>query len=308
MARGRMINRTVPTDSHLSAFGSEFGPWALVLHHRLLAFLDLNGNVRADEHWLKATIFPRDAGMTAADCRTFARGLAAHGLAVLYEVDGMPFLNFPAFSKNQGGIRTDREKPEYPECTEDNKIQDVGNLPEDCPAIGWQVAGQLAGSSPDEVKRSLTLTLTEAQLNVNVKRRKDSGEVPVNELESRIVSDWNELHAEFPKIPEVKKLNPTRKAHIRERNKEPEFDWAAIKLAIRASPYLRGEVKNWAVFFDWVFDSKTNYIKILEGNYADRSNGNAQPIPEHVKQRREWARRKQPPESEASSQDEIKPV
>ena len=52
MARGRMINRKVATSEKVAAYGDEYGPWALVFHHRLIAFLDVNGCCRADPYWL----------------------------------------------------------------------------------------------------------------------------------------------------------------------------------------------------------------------------------------------------------------
>src|SRR5690606_4714361 len=114
MARGRMINRKVATSEKVAAYGDEYGPWALVFHHRLIAFLDVNGCCRADPYWLKAEIFPRVSGITPEDCRRFAAGLVKHGLAVLYEVAGMPYLHMPGFREEQVGLRVDRESPEVP--------------------------------------------------------------------------------------------------------------------------------------------------------------------------------------------------
>lgn len=114
MARGRMLNRKVATSGKVNAYGAEFGPWALVFHHRLIAFLDKNGNCRADPAWLKAEVFPRDAGVLPEDCRKFAAGLVKHGLAVLYECDGMPYLHAPGFRDEQVGLRPDREAADVP--------------------------------------------------------------------------------------------------------------------------------------------------------------------------------------------------
>lgn len=114
MARGRMINRKVATSEKVAAYGDKYGPWALVFHHRLIAFLDVNGCCRADPYWLKAEIFPRVSGITPEDCRKFAAGLVKHGLAVLYEVGGMPYLHMPGFREEQVGLRVDRESPEVP--------------------------------------------------------------------------------------------------------------------------------------------------------------------------------------------------
>lgn len=114
MARGRMINRKVSTSEKIAAFGEEFGGWACTFHHRLIAFLDKNGNCRADPYWLKAEVMPRVAGVSPEDCRIFAAGLVKHGLAVAYEVGGMPYLHIPGFREEQVGLRPDRENAEVP--------------------------------------------------------------------------------------------------------------------------------------------------------------------------------------------------
>lgn len=119
MARGRMINRKVTTSAKVGAYGDEYGPWALVFHHRVIAFLDVNGCCRADPFWLKAEVMPRVADVTPDDCRTFAAGLEKHGLAVLYESGGLQYLHMPGFREEQVNLRADRETPEVPPPPQD---------------------------------------------------------------------------------------------------------------------------------------------------------------------------------------------
>lgn len=142
MARGRMINRTVSTDEKVAALGKVGGAWALVLHHRLIAFLDINGNTRADEFWIKATIFPHDEPQPA-DCRAMVVQLTACGLAVEYQANGITHLHFPAFSTNQPGLRPEKERPEWP--AQSNNGQQ--------PAYSPPVARPQPGNSTGEEKR-----------------------------------------------------------------------------------------------------------------------------------------------------------
>lgn len=114
MARGRMLNRKVSISQKVAQLEEVAGPYALVFHHRLIAFLDKNGNCRAEPYWLKGEIMPRVAGCSPEDCRTYVAGLVEVGLAVLYEVDGMPYLHMPGFREEQVGLRTDRESPDVP--------------------------------------------------------------------------------------------------------------------------------------------------------------------------------------------------
>lgn len=53
--------------------------------------------------------------------------MVKHGLAELYEVDGMPYLHFPKFRDNQSRLRKDRESPKVPTP---QGFDDDGQLPE----------------------------------------------------------------------------------------------------------------------------------------------------------------------------------
>lgn len=89
--------------------------------------------------------------------------------------------------------------------------------------------------------------------------------------------DFNQLQKFFNDnrglLPEVKKITDARKIKIK--TIEKEYGKELIKIAIektRDSPFLQGQnSKNWIATFDWVF-TKANFIKILEDNYAKRTN------------------------------------
>lgn len=85
---------------------------------------------------------------------------------------------------------------------------------------------------------------------------------------------WNRICVSLPKIS---KLSDARRAKIKSRLQEfgkPEA-WLptveALFEAIEASDFLRGVNKNkWQASFDWVFANGTNWVKVLEGNYANK--------------------------------------
>lgn len=114
MARGRMLNKKVAVSGKVARYGKEHGPYALVFHHRLVAFLDKNGNCRADGYWLKGEIMPRIGEVTPDMCMEYVAGLIAHELAVPYEVEGMHYIHMPGFRGEQVGLRHDRETREVP--------------------------------------------------------------------------------------------------------------------------------------------------------------------------------------------------
>lgn len=137
-----MLNRSVAMSGKVACFGDRYGCEALVFHHRLIAFLDVNGNVRADEYWLKSNVMPRVSGCSPEDCRKYALGLVEEDLAVEYEVDGMPYLHFPGFREHQVGLRTNRESPEVP--VPHGFDESSGSLPE-----GFR---KVSGKDPAEVE------------------------------------------------------------------------------------------------------------------------------------------------------------
>lgn len=85
---------------------------------------------------------------------------------------------------------------------------------------------------------------------------------------------WNSICKSLPKIS---KLSDPRRAKIKARLNEfgkPE-SWMptceALFEAVEASSFLRGENKsNWQATFDWLFSNGTNWVKVMEGNYANK--------------------------------------
>lgn len=77
---------------------------------------------------------------------------------------------------------------------------------------------------------------------------------------------WNLIANEYG-LRKVKALTPSRKASIKARLKEPEFDIIEILKNAAHSDFIRSE----SFFtFDWVFGSKNNYVKVIEGNYNNK--------------------------------------
>jgi len=126
MARGRMILRKTGKNDALQNLLEEFGPYAVILHHRLLAFQDRNGNVQADKNSLKADCFPLAGSIKPGACERFLRGMEKHELVKIYVVGRLTYANFPAFDRNQSGLNYNKEKDEHPLAP----WQTAGNLPE----------------------------------------------------------------------------------------------------------------------------------------------------------------------------------
>lgn len=83
---------------------------------------------------------------------------------------------------------------------------------------------------------------------------------------------WNQELKDTP-IREITALSKSRLNKIKSRLKEHTLE--EIKTAIdkiKASSFLQGQGdKGWIIKFDWLFENDNNIIKVLEGNYDERT-------------------------------------
>ena len=97
------------------------------------------------------------------------------------------------------------------------------------------------------------------------------------ELNENTVFDiWNTFAGEND-LTKILELSDVRRNALKERFREKEFDLFKILDNIKHSDFLLGN-KGWKADFDWLFGSKNNYLKVLEGKYkngdiAAKSNG-----------------------------------
>ncbi len=104
------------------------------------------------------------------------------------------------------------------------------------------------------------------------KKRREEERFPYQE----IVARWNDIAQ--GNTPKVKALSDTRKAKIRARLQEfgkPETWLPTVEEIchlIADSDFLSGRTeRGWLATFDWVFENPTNWVKIVEGNYANHT-------------------------------------
>lgn len=93
---------------------------------------------------------------------------------------------------------------------------------------------------------------------------------------AEVVKLWNDL---CPSLPKVMKLSDARRNKVKARLKEwggddPQKMIASARALferIQSSDFLTGRGgKTWKATFDWVFDSRSNWIKVMEGNYDNQ--------------------------------------
>lgn len=135
-----------------------------------------------------------------------------------------------------------------------------------------------------KVKESKVKNILDEQEYLEKKENIDKLYFPKKDL-AWFVSFWNEEFAES-NVPKVQHLTEQRQIHLLAKIKEwGGFDAAkekfkAIVDKIKASDFLQGvNGTNWTVFFDWVVMYKTNWVKVLEGNFDNKTAIKAQNKP-----------------------------
>lgn len=90
---------------------------------------------------------------------------------------------------------------------------------------------------------------------------------------ARIVNLYHEICV---KLPKVKVLSDERKAKIKLRFKEIGNNYLRIEelfYTVASSDFLNGNNdRAWTADFDWIFQNKTNWVRIMEGRYSNREN------------------------------------
>lgn len=120
--------------------------------------------------------------------------------------------------------------------------------------------------------------------NTNERREEKTGEEKTRKDQKReypcaeIVKVWNEVCVS---LPNVLRLSDARRDKVKARLREWGGDNPEEMIAkareffnrIEASDFLTGRSGKWKASFDWLFDSRNNWIKVAEGNYDNKRGG-----------------------------------
>ena len=83
-------------------------------------------------------------------------------------------------------------------------------------------------------------------------------------------------HKYLPMLPKVKKLTPQRISYINKRIDDYSLqEVEAMLIEASKSDFLTGKSKDWKASFDWLMNPN-NFLKVLEGNYANKEGSNGQ--------------------------------
>lgn len=135
MARGRMITNQICRDKKIHELSDDTSRLAFTW---LITFADVDGRVPGDPAIVRSMVFPRRDDVTVKEMDTYIQEWHDAGLIMRYEASNDLYIWFPAFEKNQPGMRKDREPesiipPPPSEPLPDECRQTAGSLPDEIP-------------------------------------------------------------------------------------------------------------------------------------------------------------------------------
>lgn len=125
----------------------------------------------------------------------------------------------------------------------------------------------------DNVNDNKDDNVNEDVINIHTQKDELSEPIIVKKKDDRI--DYKSIVDKFntllsPPLPRVITISDARKRMIKSRVSEYGLETVEkVFNNVYNSKFLRGESENgWKCYFDWIFNPR-NFVKILEGNYAD---------------------------------------
>ena len=235
MARGRMIDKRVGRSKKLGKISDKGRTlWFMIYPH-----LDREGRICFDDlEDLKIEVMPYFKDWSLKKIAASLNEIADIKLIDLYFNGNKIALQYKRFEDFQTGLRKEREAP--------SKII----APEEAPA------------NSRVLRITPALSIKEGSISIKEGRKEEK---------TPLLLSWNSFAEKYnlAKIKGILKGSAREKALVARVNEGMNFE-ALLKI-IEEQPFLLGQNKNnWMINFDWIIKS-SNYQKILELQYKDRT-------------------------------------
>ena len=235
----------------------------------LWTLADKEGRLEDRPKRIKAELFPYDN----LEIDTLLSRLQSAGFITRYEVGEMKVVQVSNFSKHQRitGSEVDTVS-DYPPPPQGNNLETHGNTEETPWTTGREGKGTgrerkgkdigsgdpgAAGAPPDVKKIFEGIERKKNPLYAFIRDYRPDFIEPYVEL-------WNIFAAERGKAL-VSKISEARRKKFKNRIGEKAFDFLKVlEKAGKAGDFL--STSKWFTF-DWITDSESNYLKVIEGNY-----------------------------------------
>lgn len=255
MARIRSVHPDLFTDENFV----ELSPAAQVLLIGLGTLADDQGVFQWKPAGIRLKIFPG----SLHDVQELLSDLREHGwIKQFTSGDGRAFGAIRGFCSHQKPKRPNAKFPLPIDLYDFVKLHENSTLASEC---SEHVGNQYGTCSPGEERRGEERR-GEEDLVTNVTCASDDAQKLKPE---HLMQEWNEHVSAHTALPKVRDLTPARRDLCRHRIAQyPLEDFVTVFGKIRASPFLRGDLKWKGATFDWAL-KRQNFQKILEGNYDD---------------------------------------
>lgn len=241
---------------------------------RLIMKVDDYGRYTASLKVLRASLFPlKVTDIKEADISNWLGELEENSLIICYEVAEKQYLEILGFRQR---LRQMVEK--HPSVKKSTPKKNDGQLTVNGQTIDGvkpetrnqkEIHPALAGE-PASMKNELSIY---AKIPKDKKSIHDFIQSEKPKFIEPYVDLWN-LFAHEKGLPAVMKITAGRKRKFTVRINEPGFDFHAILKKANQSDFLL--TGKWFAF-DWILENNTNYMKVIEGNYDNKTATTFQP-------------------------------
>lgn len=236
MARGRMINSAICMDKRVNELSDDTSRLAFTW---LITFADCEGRTHGDPALLCSTLFPRRRDIDNERMETYIRQWADLGLVIWYEAEDDLWIEFPAFEKNQPGLRKEREPKSTIPSPSNGKIL-AGCLPD--------VIQQSDGVEPENIPHKLSEQKLSEEKRSETPRGDDplssSGDsIPTDDPVAKVFQSWSDINPRRQITP----LDADMLKGMIADHGAPEVVTAIAKANAQGKPYLayvQGILKN----------------------------------------------------------------
>lgn len=232
---------------------------------RLIMKVDDFGRYNANMKLLKSHLFPLKSDIREADISRWLTACEKSGLIVTYTVANKEYLQIENFKQT---LRQKNEKYPPPNICHADAAQMNSICEHETKRKETETETKLNPPSGDEIEpfyKKLDKSLESVHAFI-----RDNSPVFIEPY----VDLWNFFAAKY-KMAGIKTVTDNRKKKFNVRIRDKNFDFIFVLAKAKQSEFLLNG--NW-FGFDWIIENDSNYLKVIEGSYANKKEGESEKL------------------------------